>query len=822
MIRIPFVSLVLFLLAGALPATAQQPGRGPGAQGPGGEIAGRVVAEEGGEPIVGASVAVWSPADQAIVSGDVVKGDGSFRVQGLTPGTYYVRITSIGYESHRSADLTISPASPRSDLGTVSLVSAAVQADEIEVTVERPAVMIAPDRNVYAVREVAPAATNATEVLENVPSIQVDTDGRVSLRGNENVAVQINGRPAPVRGDQLIGFLQQLPANALDRIEVIPTPSAAHDPEGMAGIINIVLKQNTDLGTSFGLTLGAATEERYNLGANVGHQQGPFTLFTTYGFNRFGREYEGINDRRRLGAGGGILSLTEQDVAGENTFGGHNLTNTLEYKVSERDALTSTLVMNFRGSEENSLSAYTELDAAGEVTDVYARPREGEDDSFTFDHTLAWRRSWEPQRHFWSNEFRFNRSTDDDSTLLWRVPGATPTLQLERENNEVDAVNRELTLQSDYTRAFGENSKLEAGYKGSFRRLEREFTVLEDELGTGVWTPSDRSNAFDFEEGVQAVYGVVSHGAGRFQLQGGLRAEYASQDFALTDESFPHDYTSLFPSGIVTYKPSETTEYKLAYSRRVRRPGTQELNPFPTFMDPQNVFIGNPELDPEYTDAVELGYTRSGDFGSLQISPFYRHTSDIIRFIVDTDAVIDDREVTSVTFENLANSDSWGTDVNGTFEIGEWFNGFASFNIFKQVTDGGSVTSLASDAVTWSTRVNGTFALSPTLSLQATSFYRAPMEFETGKFSSFKMTSLTLRQRLFENRATVSLRLNDPFKQMGFKVEAGDENLVQFTERAFNSRVLQLTFQYNFGRAPRVRQPQQPPDGPDTGGGFPQ
>jgi outer membrane receptor protein involved in Fe transport len=240
-------------------------------------------------------------------------------------------------------------------------------------------------------------------------------------------------------------------------------------------------------------------------------------------------------------------------------------------------------------------------------------------------------------------------------------------------------------------------------------------------------------------------------------------------------------------------------------------------------MDPQNVFVGNPELKPEYTNAIELGYTRSGAIGTLQISPFYRHTTDVIRFIVDTDDVVDGRQVTSVSFENLDTSDSYGTDVNGTFKFGNLLNGFASFNIFKIVTEGtsGSETSLSSDAVTWTARVNGTTQITPTLMLQAGWFYRAPMNFERGKFAAFQMTNVTLRQKLFGDRASLALRVVDPFKKAGFRVETGDENLFQITERRFNARALHLTFQYNFGQAPRVRQP-RPEAQPEQPVGFPQ
>jgi outer membrane receptor protein involved in Fe transport len=295
-----------------------------------------------------------------------------------------------------------------------------------------------------------------------------------------------------------------------------------------------------------------------------------------------------------------------------------------------------------------------------------------------------------------------------------------------------------VTAQADYTRTFATRSKLETGYKGNGRWLDNDFQVQKDALGTGVWVRSDLSNTFEFDEQVHAVYGVVSQNVGKWDLQGGLRAEYATRDFALADsaESFPYNYGSLFPSGLVSYKLDDASQVKLSYSRRIRRPGTQELNPFPVFFDLQNVFIGNPNLNPEYTDAFELGYQRSWKMGSMQLSPFYRRTTDIIRFIIDTDAVVAGREVTSVSFKNLASGSSWGTDVNGSLRLGPIFSGFASFNVFKMVTEGTSgESSLSSDAVAWSTRFNGTVNLSPKTSLQAMYMYRAPMNIERGRFS---------------------------------------------------------------------------------------
>ena len=816
----------------AVPVLAQTPGqRPPGQQGAPsqppaagpGEIRGTVVDAESSAPVPSASVEVWSTADSALVAGAIARPDGTFRIQGLRPGTYYLRVSMMGYGPQRTAPLTIAAASPRASAGNIGLSKRALVLETIGVEAERPAIAIAPDRNSYSTRDVAPAATTASEVLESVPAVQVDADGKVSLRGNENVVVQINGRPSPIRGEQLAGYLRQLPANTLDRVEVIPNPSARHDPEGMAGIINIILKQNVDLGLSGGLTLAASTADRYTASGNLGYQQGPATWFMSYGFNTDDRDQLGVNDRTRLGAQRAPLSYSEQDIRGAQGNSGHNFNGTLDYRLGERDVLSNALMLNVRGESDEALSEYTELDGTRLLLAAYERVRDSRADNWMGDYTLAWKRTLEPRTHELAAEVRVNANNEDDRTSLWRqtISGGA---QSDAEAHQTDARSYQLTGQVDYTRGLAERTRLETGYKGNARWLDRDFTVLRDELGSGVWVRDGLSNALQFDETVNAVYGVLSHGTGALELQGGLRAEYATREFSLgsSGESFPHSYTSLFPSGLASYNLSDRTQIKLSYSRRIRRPGTQELNPFPAFFDLQNVFVGNPELNPEYTDAIELGVQHSGQLGSVQLSPFYRRTTDVIRFIVNTDDVVAGREVTSISFKNLDTGSSWGADLNGTLRLGQRFNGLAAFNVFKMVTEGTSgESSLSSDAVTWSARFNGTVNFTPRTSFTAMYFYRAPMQIEGGRFDAMGFANLALRQKLYGERMNLTLRVSDPFNTQRFRIRAGDDNLIQLTERTFTSRAVHLSVQYNFGRPPRVRQPrqdEQPSGGSPFGG----
>ena len=290
------------------PAAQQPPARPAGAPsgapaGPPveGEIRGAVFEAQGATPVARASVAVRLRRDSSLVTGAIAGAQGTFRIQGLRPGAYLLRVTSLGY-APRVFNVAISPTAPRVALDTIRLTKVAVSLSAMNVVEERGAVTMEADRNAYRAKDVAPAAANASDVLEAVPSVQVDADGKVSYRGNENVAVQINGRPSPIRGAQLASYLKTLPANVVEKVEVIPNPSAKYDPDGMAGILNIVLKQTVDLGLSGGFNASAANRDRYNASGNVGYQVGPWTTFTSAGYNTDERTIIGINDRERYRA----------------------------------------------------------------------------------------------------------------------------------------------------------------------------------------------------------------------------------------------------------------------------------------------------------------------------------------------------------------------------------------------------------------------------------------------------------------------------------------------------------------------------------------
>lgn len=810
------------------PGARPQPGARPGGPGgPGGPqmmapglVRGTVVDSATGRPVP-ASVGIWSAADSVLVGGAVAGPDGAFRIEGLRPGRYYMRIGALGY-APATPSVALTPQALQADLGQVRLTASAVALEGIEVQGESAGqVTLAPDRNTYSARQLAPAGGTATDVLRSVPSVEVDGEGNVSLRGNSNVAVQLNGRSAPMRGQQLASFLQQLPANMVERVEVIPNPSAKYDPEGMAGIINIVMKQNADLGTSGGILASVGSGNKYNASGNLGHQSGPLTLFGSYGFNSDERETSGFHLLENL-----VLRPTtyfQQDIEGLFDVVGHTFNGNADLKVGKQSNLTSNLLVSNRAIEFGTRNAFSQLDAGRDVVGRARNLTENEGGDFTMDATLAFKRMVQPQRNETAAEVRFNLVdfgtgnlfTRDSLTLAGTPVGDRPELN----RNDMDAISRNLTLQTDWTRGIAERTKLETGYKGQLRWLDNSFLAEDFSYAQNQWLRDVRtSNDFEYDEQVHAVYGVLSQNLGKVDLQGGLRVERTSSEFVLQGgDSYDNAQTNFFPSALVAYNLNQSTQLKASYSKRIQRAPTQMLNPFGFYEDERNVIVGNPSLTPEFTHAYELGFQRAFPKGSLQVTPYFRRTEDAIRRTRN----VDENGITVSTFQNLATSDSYGTDVTGSLRLGDRLSGFAGFNVFKMETDGSNISpALNTDAFTWSARVNANLKVSPTLDAQGMLMYRAPMDVEQGRISAFSMSNISLRQKLRGDRTTLGLRVMDPFNTMRFSLRTSDGRFVQETERRFGARAVFLTFNHTFGRPPRIRQqqPQQQPDNdPRTG-----
>lgn len=814
--------LASLLVASSLSVQAQNRSAGDVAQK--GRISGLVVEGASNAPVPSATVAVWTSADSSLVTGTITLADGTFSIEGLRPGGYSIHVSFVGYDRVIVPGIQIQPGNLQQNLETIKLVDDTQLMDEVEVAADREFVEVGIDRTIYNTKDqLVSAGGSATDVLENIPSVEVDIEGNISLRGSQNVAILINGRPAPMTGEALVSYLQGLPSDVLERVEVIPNPSAKYEPDGMAGILNLVLKQNKDLGLSGSITSSVSTPESVGASGNVGYQKGKFSTFVGYGLRYGTRESEGWRFRESRIAD--PVNLLNQESYDNRNGLSHNLNANIDYKVGSLSSLTLSSSFSTRGSDEDGLTSYTEMGLPDILTNRYDRATLGQDDDREVEYRLAFKRMVDPGKHELNVELEFEQEWEEETgsynQTVFDLSDLLQSALTEQQNDIQDNNNKEISLQIDYMRPLGEEGKMEAGFKGDLEEQNSDFYTEFLNVNTGLFeADANRNNTFLFDQTILAGYGILGSRLGKIRLQGGIRLEQALTNFDLTttEESFENNYFSLFPSAFAVYDFTDTKSLKLSYSKRIQRPRTggrfNMLNPFNSSEDPLFIRSGNPYLKPEYIHAVEMSYTQFTEATSLTVTPYFRHTVNEIRFYetLRTDGV------SVLTFENFDSSNSWGTELIGTYKQGRKLNTYASFNVYRVVTDGSSVdTGLSNKAIGFSTRFNGTYNVSPSMDVQFSYYYRAPMNIENGRMSARQSADLAIRQKLMGDRANLSLRVRDVFNTMGFHVLREDARFFQEIDRSFQSQSVGLSFTYNFGKKQQNRRRNQ---GQDQGSDF--
>ena len=785
----------------------------------GGEIHGHVVTATGKIPVGTATVDVTGSAAGAVAAHVSTGADGEFRVQNLAPGRYRVRIRALGYAARDLASIQIDSTSPSVDVGTVTLTSVAVELQSQVITGQRQDVRLAPDRNTYVVGDMPTTkGGTALDVLRSVPSVDVDIDNIVSLRGNSGVIVQINGRPSPLKPAQIGNFLAQLSADMVDKVEVIPNPSARDDPEGVAGIINIVLKQKTDVGTSGGLTVAGGTTGHVDVGGNVGVQRGPLTLYGSYGFMRDRRPRRDSIYRENLYLN--PLTYLEETGRRMQLPIAHTLTGSATYQPGEHDEVTSELVFSTRNQPDSYSVGYRDLNAARDVTARSDRFTSGKNNQSNIESTLGYKHTFTDKEHSLEGELRFFREREGGpGTVLARslALDGTPTATTALEKQTSWERPSENSVKVDYVRPLTDLVRLEMGYKGSLQTFHTTLDTQVFDTTQSAYVPDPtRISDFTYRQLVNAGYGMLDAELGKFQLQGGLRLERAATQFHLNTSNATYDnrYNSLFPSALVAYNIDDTHQLKLSYSTRIRRPDDTDLiDPTAHYADPLNLSRGNPYLRPEYIRALEFGVQSTANRTTIQVTPFFRRTLDAVRTL----RTIDTAGVATRTFANVSTSDSYGTDVTVALG-GERLSGFAGASGFRQVSNAANLApGLSAQTFGWTARTNATLHVSSTVDLQTLLFYQAPMTVEQGKNASRTRFSFAVRQKLMQDKMSLTLRVIDPFNTSRESSTTIDPRFFQVSGRARSIRGLLLSANWTFGKPPKVRKSEQSDPGADTG-----
>jgi outer membrane receptor protein involved in Fe transport len=787
-----------------------------------GEIVGKLVDSVNHRPFAGGSITVRRVGDSSFAGGALPKPDGSFQVNGLIPGRYSLRVRAIGFAQVVRNDIVIARDKPIVDVGAIAMTVVATKLDAQQVVAEREETVLAPDRNSYSVKNMTTAAGGtAVDVLRNIPLVEVDGSNNVSLRGNGNVVIQINGRAMPLKGDQLATFLSQLPANTVKTIEVATSPSAKDDPEGTAGIINIVLNQEAELGLSGGLMFGTSSTGQASVSGNVGKQQGKLIIYVAPNFYRDHRDMTGSISRTNLVVPVPASSEAVIDGSQNPISGGLNLRS--EYRFTPRNILSFDSFVFGGRFDITSAQDYTDLDASGSVIGLFNQLNAQRMDNNSQDYDVTFRRNTAKNLPLFSMELEYSTNhATNNTTLSGNVMQADPTIpsSIATEHDVTVSKNPGLNWKTDFTQQFGTSTKLETGLKFTSRSTQNDFTASYLNSSTGAFELAPaRTTGLDYHEDIGAGYALLSNRFGNFQTQSGLRLENAATylDLPVVGTRYDRRYASAYPSAIVSYNFTQFRQAKISYSRRVSRPNPYQLTPIENRLDSRNVFRGNPELRAEYTDAIEAGYLESRPWGSIQVTPYLRSTAHAVRYI----QFVDTTGVSVSTYDNVASTMTIGTDLNVNAHHGPWLLG-AGGSTFHYKSDASNLTgNLSTSTLVWMLRANGTWRFSPKFDAQVFANYRPSMKTEGGSQLAMTILSFASRYKIWGDQGYLALRVNDPFKLQKFGYRTANGSVIEDNRRFLGTRAVFLTISRNFGKALKLQPKQQDPDAagqPNPGG----
>ncbi len=756
----------LFFLFQAQFALNAQPSAGDPLKG---LIKGVVVDATTEKPLDYATITLYNANDSTMVGGTVTDISGTFTLD-ATPGRYYAVVDFISYKDHAIGNITVSKKQPTVDLGVIALEPDATTLMEVEVRAEKSQMQLSLDKKVFNVgKDLANTGGSAADVLDNVPSVAVDVEGNVSLRGSGGVRILVNGKPSGLVGISNSDGLRNIPANLIERVEVITNPSARYEAEGMAGIINIILKKEKRNGLNGSFDFTAGYPHNHGLAANLNFRRDWLNLFASYGLNYRrnpggGSLYQEFYDTNEFGPD--TTFLLEQSQNRERGGLSNNIRLGSDFFLNPNSTLTASF--NYRPSKSDNFSKIEYRDYIfnlDNLTEISLREDDETEDEYNLEYSLAWRRQFEGKGHELVAEARYQDNLETETSTITEsyftpeyVKSDAPDLQQRSYNQEGE---RMLLLQLDYVRPINEDGKFELGYRSSFRDISNDFYV--EEFGSGQWAfLPDFTNEFIYNEDIHAAYAIFGNKYGRFSFQLGLRAEYSDirTELLQTGEVNPREYLNLFPSGHVNYELPGQNAMQLSYSRRINRPGFWSLNPFFSFSDARNFYSGNPNLDPEFTNSIELGHIKYWDNASLTSSVYYRHTEGVTERIRTVDA-----EGNSFTRPvNLSTERSWGAEATFSASPLEWLDLDGNVNIFRSVTDGEfEGQSFDAEAFSMFGRLNSKVKLWKKVDSQVRFNYRAPRNNPQGREKSISHLDLAFSKEIFNNKGSLTLSINDVF-----------------------------------------------------------
>ncbi len=773
-----------------------------------GRLTGTITNGAAGPAVAYASVAMLTAAGDP-VSGGAAGADGRFVLAGLAPGTYTLRVSFLGYQDLTRTGVVVPAGGGTVDLGRLALTAAAQKLGEVVVTARRPLVEEKVDRTVYhAENDQTTRGGDAADVLRRVPLLSVDLEGNLSLRGNQNVKVLLNNKPSTIMANSVADGLRQIPADQIQTVEVITSPSAKYDAEGSGGIINIITKTNTLRGGQLSLD-GSGGTRSGTLNLSGGYRTGRMG-FALGGFGRAGYNTPGSFDNNQLTTNPvtGAQTRTTQAAATRQhqLFGRYTLG--WDYDLDARNSLAAALTYGTRNAttyQDALATATTPLAGGSPATSV--RNGQTTDDSGTVDASLSFTHAYATERRELSvlallsrNDRRYNFTND--------TYAASAADALGPAGNENPSANQELTAQVDYQTPLGEKQLLEVGAK-DIRR-----TVRSDYRYSGQLALTQADNSFRYDQNVAAAYAAYTVALfKRFTLKPGLRYEYTgiAADYGSGPVGDVPGYGVLVPGASVLHKLANGNALRLAYNRRIQRPSLQFLNPNLQAANPLLQTLGNPLLRPEYTSNYELGYSTLLKQANLSFSAFARRTSGSIQSVRTP---LDDAAypgAVQITYQNIGRENAYGGSAFGNLDVGQKLSLNAGIDAYyavlrNNVADPRYAARHAGLVVAG--RFYGSYALPKNWGLQVFGFYRGQQVQLQGAQSSFAVYSFSLKHDFAQKKGSLGFGAENFFSPRNtIRTEIASPLLTQASTTTQQLTSYKIYFSYRLGKltaAPRA------------------
>lgn len=757
-------------------------------------VRGKVV-DEGGTAIPFATIAVYLSGDSTIHTGDATDIDGDFRIM-LEEGAYDLEITFLSYEKKRIENVQVGPGGI--NLGTITLSPNTVALEEVVIAAERGQMELKLDKRVFNVeKDMTNIGGSAADILDNLPSITVDVDGNVSLRGSESVRILIDGKPSGLVGISSTDALRQLQGDIIERIEVITNPSARYDAEGQVGIINIVLKKDRRDGINGSFQLTTGYPHNHNASANINFRKKKYNLFANLG----------VNYRESPGMGGSVQEFFTDDTSfffrqdREHVRGrfAQNANVGLDYFITDKDQLTISGLVRRSDGLNKTTNTYRDFNELSELTRSVVREDEEEEFSLNTELSLSYRRDFEKPEHKLTADFKLIDSRDEENSSLEEESDISTDIIEQRAGNIEN--ERNWLLQADYILPIGEGGQFEAGWRSTLRYIKNAFTV-EQLNSENVWTVvGDFDNDMRYDELIHAAYAMYGNKLNAFSYQLGLRAEHSdiTTELLKTAERNPRKYTNLFPSAHFTYETANKDQWQLSYSRRISRPRFRMLLPFYSFSDNRRQWTGNPDLDPEFTSSLEAGYLKYFQKGSILSTVYYRYTTGVIERLVSVDSA----GFTSVIPVNLSTENSYGFEFNISYDPFRWWNLTTNINLFQSIREGSyEGETLRAEAFSGSARLGSKWKLTDEINMQVNGNYRAPQKTTQGNRKAITTMDFAISTEVLKRRGTLAFNVSDVFNSRIWRMEQITEGYRGTSEFQWRQRQFTLSLNYRINQKP--------------------